>query len=127
MKKLLGKTILLAIMSTAMTAGVYGQTTRILLGGDSIVEGMVGSNPEGGFRDDLDNLLTGTVDFNFVGGKVTGSGFDADHEGYASWTTDSVDVHIGDWLTSFTPDEILILVGTNDISLGIPMQLSYQI
>lgn len=60
-------------------------------------------------------------------GRLTVRDLTLNMKGHAGWTTDSVDVHIGDWLTSFTPDEILILVGTNDISLGIPMQLSYQI
>lgn len=116
---LLGKLLTFFVMSVVSATGLNGQTKKILLAGDSIIKGEVGSSPVGGFRDDLDNLLK-SFDFDFVGGEVLGSGFDSQHEGHAAWTTDSVDVHIGDWLTSFTPDEVLILVGTNDISLGIP-------
>lgn len=117
----LGRITLSVILVAVMATGVLGQTKKILIAGDSIVKGEVGSSPVGGFRDNLDNLLTGAgFVFDFVGGEVDGSGFDADHEGHSGWTSDSIDVNIQGWLNSFDPDEVLLLIGTNDISLGVP-------
>ena len=117
----LGKVILSAILVVAMATGVLGKTKRILLVGDSIIKGEVGSSPVGGFRDDLDNLLTNAAfDFDFVGGEVDGSGFDAEHEGHDGWRTEQVDSAMGDWISNYSPDAILLLIGTNDVSQGSP-------
>ena len=40
--------------------------------------------------------------------------WDMDHEGRAGWTTAQIDEKIGEWLRDYTPDVVLIHLGTND-------------
>jgi lysophospholipase L1-like esterase len=97
---------------------VHGQVpTRIMLLGDSITAGFVGSDPIGGFRDDLDSLLiaAGAI-HDLVGTLNDGVGFDADHEGHGGWTVDMMADSIDLFLAETNPRIVLIHLGTNDLS-----------
>ncbi len=95
----------------------YSTSTRIMLLGDSITAGFNGSNPVGGFRDDLDNLLLNAgSEHDFVGTLNDGIGFDADHEGHGGWTVNLMLADIDSFLIETDPEMILIHLGTNDIS-----------
>ena len=100
---------------------------RIMPLGDSITEGVLTGNPVGGYRDDLADLLTaGGYDFNFVGTKSDGTGFDADHEGHNGLRADQIADSLNIWLNelgSQKPRFYLVHVGTNDIRL----QLLYPV
>ena len=90
---------------------------RIMLLGDSITWGVVGSDPVGGFRDDLDSLLQVVqMEFDFVGTLHDGVGFDADHEGHPGYTVDMILADIDSFLFQENPEMVLIHLGTNDIS-----------
>ena len=106
----------------------------------------VGVNTYGGYRTKLyDNLVGHQYLIDFVGLEITcgdPSGFcittrsempcstnaeipfDRDHEGHSGATTTTIirGVHPkilpDDWLTDSLPDVILLMIGTNDISLG---------
>jgi len=99
--------------------GLFSQNnpTRIMLLGDSITAGIIGSDPVAGFRDDLDSMLVrvGAV-FDFIGTLNDGQGFDADHEGHGGWTVDMILADIDSFLTQTGPEIVLIHLGTNDIS-----------
>jgi lysophospholipase L1-like esterase len=88
-----------------------------MLLGDSITAGINGSNPVGGYRDDLDSMLV-SVDavFDFIGTLNDGLGFDADHEGHGGWTVDMILADIDSFMHQTGPEIILTHLGTNDIS-----------
>lgn len=101
--------------------------SRIMLLGDSITAGFDGSDPIGGFRDDLDSLLIdGGAIHDLVGTLNDGVGFDADHEGHGGWTVDRMADSIDVFLAETDPRIVLIHLGTNDISAnqGVPATLA---
>lgn len=93
--------------------------------GDSITEGSYYAIT---YRRDLWHLLDQAgYDFDFVGNKQTDSSnyhasweldFDTDHEGHYGWTTDQVNAQLVGWLTNYTPDIVLLHLGTNDTYYG---------
>ncbi len=105
---------------------------RIMPLGDSITQGEDGSNPVGGYRDDLDHLLSSAgINFDFVGSLRAGdpSRFDVDHEGHGGWRADQLLYGrpgqfeagvLDDWLVAHPPDLVLLHIGTNDVSNGDP-------
>jgi lysophospholipase L1-like esterase len=109
----------IAILFQLWIPNLFAQvdTTRIMLLGDSITKGILGSTPIGGFRDDLDFLLTDAGgEYDFVGTLNDGVGFDADHEGHGGFTVDMILANIDSFLNVEDPEIILIHLGTNDIS-----------
>ena len=90
---------------------------RILPLGNSITQGV----PET-YRYELYNLLTAAgYDFDFVGSWSTSEAdypgeWDKDHEGHSGWTCMEVNDAIQQWLTLYTPDLVLLHLGTNDVS-----------
>jgi lysophospholipase L1-like esterase len=111
-----GYTVIL-LLSVLTVSPAYSTSTRIMLLGDSITAGFNGSNPVGGFRDDLDNLLINAGgEHDFVGTQNDGIGFDADHEGHGGWTVNRMLADIDSFLTETDPEMVLIHLGTNDIS-----------
>ena len=107
-----------------------GAQIRIMPLGDSITRGVHGSDPIGGYRDDLFQLLTDEgIFFDLVGTKQDGdpSRFDVDHEGHGGWKADNLlmgrsrdaaDGKLDDWLAETHPDMVLLHIGTNDVSSG---------
>lgn len=108
---------LLCILLLTLSGG-YAQTVKIMPLGNSLTAGMTdaGSDPIGGFRDDLYTMLTteGIV-FDFVGSLAHGTGFDANHEGHPGWTVSQINAQLNTWLTTYNPDIVLFEGGTNDV------------
>lgn len=92
---------------------------RIMPMGNSITVGFHGSDPIGGYRDDLYFLMQDDgLDFNLVGTHRDGnsSSFDIDHQGTGGIRADEILLELDFSLPYATPDIILIHIGTNDIS-----------
>ena len=94
-----------------------GESIKIMPLGDSITAGFPGAE---GYREKLYlDLINSGFNVDFVGSRSSGSGFDADHEGYG-WKTAS---YFNSWLNGPTgyllaanpPDVILYHIGTNDL------------
>ena len=79
--------------------------------GDSITHGW---NVPGGYRNQLASVLSDT---DFVGTQNNGpsSLSDKDHEGHLGWRVDEINANIQGWLSYYSPDTVLIMLGTNDI------------
>lgn len=71
-------------------------------------------------------LIDANISFDFVGTMNTNFGgnpsrpdykgkpFDMDHEGHWGWRADEILNSLSSWLTKYTPDMVLMHVGTND-------------
>jgi lysophospholipase L1-like esterase len=96
-------------------------TVRILLLGDSITRG---TNTYPSYRYPLWIKLVGSGrDFDFVGSQNSispvfpdykGQSFDSDHEGHSGWRADNIVARLPTLLESYTPDIVLLHIGTND-------------
>ncbi|HEX9974520.1 MAG TPA: hypothetical protein VGD14_20800, partial [bacterium] len=111
--------VLLGIVFTLATLSMgWGQTYRIMPLGDSITKGVTGSSAPGGYRDDLQNMLSDeSVVYDFVGSQSTGSGFDPNHEGHDAATVEYIDNNVTTWVSNASPDYVLLLAGTNDLGV----------
>ena len=75
-------------------------------------------------------LIDAKITFDFVGSMNTnyggnpsqpnynGRSFDYDHEGHWGWRADEILNSMGSWLTKYTPDMVLLHIGTNDCIQG---------
>jgi lysophospholipase L1-like esterase len=84
--------------------------------GDSITDGFI--TFRGGYRDRLENLLEiNKIDFDFVGSLQNGPSTlsDRDHEGHSGWRIDEIAAAVNPWLTTYAPDLVFLVIGTNDI------------
>lgn len=106
---------------------VGAQTARVMPLGDSITRGSndinfpFGDIP-GGYRKKLQELLTaGNFAFDFVGLRNDNSapGIDPDHNGVNGHRADQHLSNIGNLLAA-DPDNVLMMLGTNDIIQSIP-------
>ncbi len=106
------------------------QTTNILCLGNSITNGTSTFNS---YRRDLWQMLhQENYNFDFIGswskhhegGEMPDPDFDLDHEGHSGWTAadifhapnwDSTRENIYLWLKEYTPDIVLVELGTNDV------------
>ena len=100
---------------------------RIMPLGDSITWG-VGSVTDESYRKVLHRRLTAAgLDVDFVGSQRSGTGPDLDNEGHKGWTIDRLTAKVDDWLRAYSPDVVLLHIGTNDMYAGVasaPRQLS---
>ncbi len=89
---------------------------KIMPLGDSITEGYLSSD-YGGYRDDLWGLLTNEgYNIDFVGNRSRGDGnFDKNHAGVTGERIDQVANRVNSLLTTYQPDVVLLMIGTNDI------------
>ena len=90
---------------------------RVMPVGDSITTGMC-STYYTGYRQKLYlSLIDLGYDIEFVGsmshGQFAPTFFDYDHEGRPGWTADDISQDIFDWLIAYTPDIVLLHIGTN--------------
>jgi lysophospholipase L1-like esterase len=93
---------------------------RIMPLGDSITWG-VGTPLHDSYRTDLyHRLTTAGVDVDFVGSQHSGTGPDRDNEGHPGWTITQISDRIDGWLARYKPDAILLHIGTNDMTKGLP-------
>lgn len=91
------------------TAGPY----RIMPLGDSITQARA---PRNSYRAALaEHLDQAGYNYDFVG-TVTGPNteFDSDHEGHWGWRAEQILERLPDWLEEYTPDIVLLHLGTND-------------
>ncbi|CAN5190994.1 hypothetical protein BH11BAC6_BH11BAC6_14710 [soil metagenome] len=106
------------------------QTTNMLCLGNSITNGTSTFNS---YRRDLWQMLhAGNYNFDFVGswskhhmgGDVPDPDFDIDHDGHSGWNAagiftppswDSARGNLPLWLQTYTPDIVLVELGTNDV------------
>ncbi|MBN2088998.1 T9SS type A sorting domain-containing protein [candidate division KSB1 bacterium] len=121
--KLSIKTSLICLLALFLIfqAGQTWAQVRIMPLGNSLTSGLVaaGSDPVGGYRDDLATILTNAgINFTFVGSQTHGTGFPADHEGHPGWTVDSLNLFLAGWLTTYQPDIVIAMGGTNDVYEG---------
>ena len=100
-------------------------TIRILPLGDSITQ----------TRQDYESyryplwkkLIDSGTNFDFIGSETqtyggtrswsdyNGHSFDQDHEGHSGWRAEQINSSLNGWLSGYTPDIVLIHLGTNDI------------
>lgn len=104
---------------TACTSSNTG-ARNILPLGDSITEGVPST-----YRHSLYNKLTvDNYSFDFVGSHTNGAldypeeGWDRDNEGWAGWTTYSIQEQLPTWSSDYTVDIALVHLGTNDAGGG---------
>lgn len=91
---------------------------RVLPLGDSITDGY---NVPGGYRIDLEDLAaTDGYGIDFVGSQSNGPAdlADHDHEGHSGWRIDQIQAIVRARLATYTPDIVLLHIGTNDIGQG---------
>jgi lysophospholipase L1-like esterase len=88
---------------------------KIMPLGDSNTRGK--SWDTAGYRDDLWNRLKANgFDVDFVGSQQDGSSLiDRDHEGHGGWRIDQIAGSLSSWLGRYTPNVVLLMVGTNDV------------
>lgn len=110
---------------------VYDQeTTNILCLGNSITNG---TNKYNSYRRNLWQFLhqenynfdlIGSWSKHHMGGEVPDPDFDMDHDGHSGWTFaemfqppswDNARGNVYEWLNEYTPDIVLIELGTNDV------------
>lgn len=94
---------------------------RILPLGDSITFGTGITTRQGGYRNQLYQLLTNSgYQVDFVGTKTDSNNPtlpDRNHEGNGGFRIDQIQAGVSGWLDSIEdPDVILLLIGTNDFS-----------
>jgi hypothetical protein len=109
----------------AGAGGTGGSTARprlcILPLGDSITQS---NNSHLSYRYPLwEDLNEADYEFDFVGSMNENYGgvpsypnpsFDRDHEGHWGWRVDEINAQISGWLNGYTPDVVLMHLGTND-------------
>ncbi|MFC7739554.1 SGNH/GDSL hydrolase family protein [Roseomonas sp. GCM10028921] len=117
-----------ASMSTALAQSASQPKLRILALGDSITSG---TRILESYRYPLwKKLITGGYAFDFIGSRNTnfdgtpsflphdGLDFDRDNEGHWGWRADQVLGQLPQWLRSYTPDVVLLNIGSNDLGAG---------
>ncbi len=103
----------------AFETNAFSKTWKIMPLGNSITDGIGSSAGTGGYRDDLYQLLNANgVSFDFVGSLNDGISPDPDHEGHDGYTSEQIDSLILGKLASYSPDIILLHIGTNNIGVG---------
>jgi lysophospholipase L1-like esterase len=110
---------------------VISSTTKVMPLGDSITDG-VGVENGGGYRTELWRLITAqALSIDFVGSMMNGPAAlpDKNHEGHSGWEIALLAQNANPWLTSFRPELVLLMIGTNDIARstdppGAPARLS---
>lgn len=91
------------------------QPIRIMPLGDSNTEGY--PQMQGGYRVQLWNRLAN----DGFSVEMVGSMFDSfiwaqpRHEGHSGWTINDINAQAGGWISTYQPDMVLLMIGTNDI------------
>jgi len=65
-------------------------------------------------------------DFHSVSPPDSQLDFDLDHEGHWGWETNQIADALPNWLNTYTPDIVLIHLGTNDFDRGKPIPDTLQ-
>ncbi len=83
--------------------------------GDSLTDGY---ELPGGYRTNLWSRVTAdNLTLDFVGSNSSGPAElpDKDNEGHPGWRIDQIAASVNAWLSTYDPDDILLLIGTNDV------------
>lgn len=110
----------------------FGDSTRILPLGNSITEGTTDTTS---YRRPLWHMLDSAgypVDFIGTLGGVEGiesplQDYDLDHEGRWGWTVEQILDSLPVWLQSYTPDIVLLHIGTNNAGFDEPLLVGLYI
>jgi lysophospholipase L1-like esterase len=89
------------------------KTIKIMPLGDSI------TSANSSYRNHLwDLLANNSINVDFVGSLSSGYKTlpDKDHEGHKGWKINKISAYVEDWISIYTPDIVLLHIGTNDIS-----------
>lgn len=73
----------------------------------------------GGYRINLwEKFKARGITIDFVGSQSSGPDNlgDKDREEHLSWSIDKLDAQINGWLSTYTPDIVLLMAGTNNTS-----------
>lgn len=105
---------------------IHDRKIRVMPFGDSITAGVSGSYSyryflwkllqAAGYTDNID--FVGTMHGVYDGEEPKNPDFDQDHEGHPAWNTSNMLSSLSGWLGSYTPDIVLMHMGTNDIGEG---------
>jgi lysophospholipase L1-like esterase len=82
--------------------------------GDSITVGV-----NGGYRDGLwTRLVAAGKTIDYVGSQYDQYTLvpDKDNEGHPGFTIGNISASVNGWLSSYTPDYVLLMIGTNDVA-----------
>jgi lysophospholipase L1-like esterase len=102
------------------------QSIKIMPLGDSITYG-VGTPGLDSYRTDLYRRLTNAgLNVDFVGSQTSGTGTDRNNEGHPGWTITQISANIDHWLDAYEPDVILLHIGTNDMTRGLPDPVAHM-
>jgi lysophospholipase L1-like esterase len=88
--------------------------------GDSVTAG-IGSTGNGSYRTVLYTDYTNAgISFDFVGSQSSGPSSlpDKDHEGHSGWVISQIASNINNWLNTYNPDVMLLMIGGNDTLAG---------
>ncbi len=97
----------------------YNPPLKIMPLGDSITYGVIGSNDRdsGGYRTELwHKFVADGLKVELVGSQSNGpdSLGNKAHEGHCRWTIGQIAASVNEWLHTYQPDLILLMIGTND-------------
>lgn len=96
-----------------------GQVIKIMPLGDSITAG-IGDPVVGGYRCRLKAYLAAQGQpTDFVGSLSGGSCADNQHEGHSGWTIQDITNIAFDRVTTYQPDVVVLMAGTNDLKLNL--------
>lgn len=96
---------------------------RIMPLGDSLTSGYPGSDS---YRACLLKLLKqNKFNVNFVGSQSDGTKDlpDKDHEGHGGYTSSQLEGCVYKWIDQFSPQIVLLLIGTNDMCQNVPPEV----
>ncbi len=102
----------------SVTTPPANKVIKILPLGDSITDGLT---VPGGYRIKLWKHITDNgYKVDFVGSMSNGPSElgDKNHEGHSGWTVSQIDTNINSWMDKYTPQIVLLHIGTNDIYMS---------
>ncbi len=104
---------------------------RVLTVGDSNTYGVdpgQSVTTTGGYRTLVENDLKARGVYVDMAGDVRDNvlSHDQDTSGHNGWTTDEIDQNITTWVTTWHPDYVLLMAGTNDVFQARPDPLFYR-
>lgn len=110
---------IIASLEKGFTLPAYNPPIKIMPLGDSITYGIMGTNDRnsGGYRTELWNkFVADGLKVEFVGSKSSGPDSQSNraHEGHPGWTIKMIAGSVNEWLTTYQPDIVLLMIGTND-------------
>jgi lysophospholipase L1-like esterase/RNase P/RNase MRP subunit p29 len=111
-----------AVLSWEKIAPDTSGLTKIMPLGDSITHGY---DVPGGYRTEFKDLVP---DINFVGSLKDGPAqlTDNEHEGHGGWLIQDIQANITNWLQTYTPNIVLLMIGTNDVNGNVNMSQAPQ-